>query len=237
MIFFRIVGICLTIIELRSDFQYNACMHVVIFTGGALQHGLAVTKSLSQFDKVIAADSGAASAVSLKITPDVVIGDFDSIDENTVVFLKKRNTEFIRFPKEKDATDTELAIDFAVKNGATKITVLGGAAGDRIDHVLANVFLPMQYSVPIFFVDADSVLWFANGPKKEIIKGRSGDLLSLIPLSQIEEIKTASLQYPLHNETLFVGRSRGVSNMFTQKEAEIKWKSGQLFIIHTLAKA
>ena len=212
-------------------------MHVGIFTGGAVHSGLAVTTVLSQLDKVVVADSGAGLAVALKKMPDVVIGDFDSIDEETVGFLKKRKTEFVRFPKEKDASDTELAVDFAVKNGATKITILGGIAGDRIDHILANILLITHYDVPIFFVDADSILWFTKGPEKEIITGKSGDLLSLIPLSQIEGIETSGLQYPLHNESLVLGKSRGVSNVFVRKEVEIKWISGQLFIIHTLAKA
>ncbi len=76
-------------------------MHVVIFTGGELHQGLAVTKALSQFDKVIAADSGAATAVSLKITPDLVIGDFDSMMRRPFRFSRKEKLNLSAFRKKK----------------------------------------------------------------------------------------------------------------------------------------
>jgi thiamine pyrophosphokinase len=212
-------------------------MHVGIFTGGELHPGLAIAAVLSQFDKIIAADSGANAANLLQLKPDYIIGDFDSIDPKTVAVLKEKNSEFVRFPREKDATDTELAIDFAIKKGATAITLLGGTAGDRIDHVLANVLLASRYQIPLFFVDADSILWLARGPKEEIINGRIDDLLSLIPLSQkVEGIRTTGLQYSLKNELLEQGTSRGISNVFTKKKAIVQWEKGQLLIIHTLAK-
>ncbi|HVA96185.1 MAG TPA: thiamine diphosphokinase [Candidatus Acidoferrales bacterium] len=209
-------------------------MHYGIFAGGELHPGTAVTQVLSQFDKVIAADSGAAIAISQEIKPDIIIGDFDSIDNVTLTSLK--NVKQVRFPSEKDATDTELAVDFAIHHGATKITILGGIAGDRIDHILANIFLPEQYNVPIFFVDAGSVLWFSKGPEEKIT-GIPGDLLSLIPLTKIEGITTTGLKYVLKNEKLYVGKSRSVSNVFLKPNAIVRWTKGHMLIIHTLAKS
>jgi thiamine pyrophosphokinase len=212
---------------------YNAAMHFLIFAGGELHPGPAVNDVIKQFAKVIAADSGALTAVSLDIIPDFVIGDLDSIDDKTVVFLKRKGTKFEKHPKEKDVTDTELAVAFAIKNGATTITILGGVAGDRIDHVLANVFLTQQYSMPIKYVDGASFMWFAKG-HEEKITGNPGDILSLIPLTGIEGISTNGLKYVLKNGRLAVGKSRSVSNVFTRKEVTIRFEKGRLLIVHTL---
>lgn len=210
---------------------YNAAMQYVIFTGGVLHSGGAVITALAHFDKSIAADAGASSALSLGITPDYLIGDFDSIDDKTLALFK--DVEQVRFPEEKNETDTELAITFAIEQGATSITLLGGIAGDRIDHILANVLLLTQYTIPIVFVDANTTLWLAKGPAEEFIEGDIGDLLSLIPVSKtVEHIQTNGLQYALCDESLFLGKPRGISNVLNKQKASVSFTEGQLLITH-----
>jgi thiamine pyrophosphokinase len=211
-------------------------MHYGIITGGTLHPGKTIKQTLSSIDFFIAADAGAATALSLAINPDIVIGDFDSIDKKTLSILKEKKTTLLRFPKEKNETDTELAVDYAIKRGASKITIFGGIAGDRIDHILANILLPAQYRVPIFYVNADTTLWMTKGPAKETIEGTEKDLLSLIPLSTVTEITTDGLVYPLKNETLFLGKPRGISNVFVNKTATVSFKRGTLIFVHTRCK-
>jgi len=224
----------------KSTEFINAIMHTMhygIITGGAIEPEKTSKQALSSIDFFIAADAGAAAALSFGIHPNIVIGDFDSIDKKTLSILKQRKTTLIRFPKEKNETDTQLAIDYAVKHGATKITVFGGIAGDRIDHILANILLPTQYRVPIFYVNADTTLWIAKGPVKEAIHGTPDDVLSLIPLSTVTEITTDGLMYPLKNETLFLGKPRGISNVFVGKTATLSFKTGTLIVVHTRCKS
>ena len=211
-------------------------MHYGIITGGAFQPGKTSKQTLSSIDFFIAADAGASTALSLGVDPDIFIGDFDSIDKKTLSILEKRKAKLIRFPKEKNETDTELAIDYAVKNGATKITIFGGIAGDRIDHILANILLPAQYSIPIFYVNANTTVWIAKGPATETIDGAAEDLLSLIPLSTVTKIITDGLAYPLKSESLFLGKPRGISNVFIDKTATVSFKTGTLLFVHTLQK-
>lgn len=211
-------------------------MHFLIFTGGDINPGRAVTKALLGFDKIIAVDSGASHCLKYKLTPDFLVGDFDSIDKKVLAPLKSGKTEIIEFPKDKDQTDTELGIQTAIENGATEISIFGGVAGDRIDHILANIMLLKQFDIPIKFINADSTLWLGKGPKTEKIEGAKGDLLSLIPLSiKVSGIQTKALKYPLNNESLVLGKSRGVSNVFIEKTASVKWKTGLLLLTHTLA--
>ncbi|HVF68995.1 MAG TPA: thiamine diphosphokinase [Xanthomonadales bacterium] len=209
-------------------------MHFVIFTGGTLQKDRAVEKVLKNFDKIIAVDSGASHCDKFKLIPDFVVGDFDSIDKKLLIKFEKLGSKILRFPEEKNETDTEIGIQTAIDHGATKISVLGGLAGDRIDHILANVLIPIRYKIPVYFASGNQTLWLAKGPKTEKIKGSKTDLLSLIPLSPtVDGIATKGLKYVLGNEKLNLGKTRGVSNVFMRRSVEVNWKKGTLLLIHT----
>ncbi len=209
-------------------------MHFLIFTGGDLEKGRAVEKALASFDKVIAVDSGASHCISYSLAPDFVVGDFDSIDEKTLAHVKSSEAKILNYPQEKDETDTHIAIRIAVEQGAKKISVLGGVAGDRIDHMLANILLPIQYTVPTYFVNEKTTLWLSKGPTTEEITGNKEDLLSLVPFSEtVEGIQTRGLKYALENESLFLGKTRGVSNVFQEEIVKVTWKKGLLLIVHT----
>src|SRR5690349_16082921 len=114
-------------------------MHIVIFAGGDFVDSSLSRSVLKKSDVVIAADGGAVSALKIGITPKAVVGDFDSLPEIAQKNLIQQRVSCIVAHKEKDETDTELAIAYATKIGATKITILGGLMGNRIDHIMASM--------------------------------------------------------------------------------------------------
>jgi len=209
-------------------------MHVVIFAGGTLHSGKAVEEALATADLIIAADSGAATALHYGYTPSIIVGDFDSLllPEQDLV---KMGSQIIRAAVEKNETDTELAALVALEHGADTITILGGIGGQRFDHTMANILLLAGFeSVPMRIVDGPSVSWLLRGPGSTRIEGQAGDLLSLLPLTgEAVGVHTTNLYYPLHDETLYFGRPRGVSNVFTQAHAEVSLERGMLLVIHT----
>lgn len=210
-------------------------MRVVIFAGGAYRPGASSQNALASADMVIAADSGAATALRLGHVPACVVGDFDSLDAQLVEQLRSRGSSIISAPVEKDETDTELAIQLAIEKGATSITLLGALGGDRFDHTLANVLLLAGFdTVPIQIIDGPSTCWLLRGPGHTVIEGQPGDLLSLLPLTaDATGIHTRGLYYPLNGETLRFGKPRGVSNALTAKEAEVLLESGVMLVIYT----
>src|SRR5215472_8943251 len=111
-------------------------MRVVIFAGGALQPGKGFYDALASADMVIAADSGAAVALTYGYTPVIVVGDFDSLDAALAQKLGERGSQVRRVAAEKDETDTELAIQLAIEQGATSFTLLGALGGARFDHTM-----------------------------------------------------------------------------------------------------
>lgn len=208
-------------------------MHTVIFTGGRLRDGAPVRRALADADSVIAADSGALSALSMGVTPSAVIGDFDSLSPKHRADLKAKGAELIAYPADKDRADTELAIDHALKAGSKRITVLGGTEGSRIDHILANVLAASDREVSVRFVSGSATVWQARGPGNELIKGAAGDTVSLIPLTQrVTGITNSGMKYALKDDALKMDQARGVSNVMTRKQASVAWARGRLLFVH-----
>ena len=210
-------------------------MRVVIFAGGAYRSGTTSQKALASADIVIAADSGAETALRLGHVPAYIVGDFDSLDAQLVEQLRVRGSHIISAAVEKDETDTELAVQLAIEQGATHITLLGALGGDRFDHTIANVLLLAGFdTVPIQIIDGPSTCWLLRGPGRTAIEGHAGDLLSLLPLTgDATGIHTQGLYYPLNGETLRFGKPRGVSNMLTGEQAGVSLENGMLLVIHT----
>ncbi|HSW96541.1 MAG TPA: thiamine diphosphokinase [Candidatus Saccharimonadales bacterium] len=210
-------------------------MRIAIFTSRTVQKGTFVSEVVNTADKIIAADCGALSAIASGIVPEAVVGDFDSLDEKTMKDLRGKGAQFITSPNVKDETDTEIAIDYAIQHGATEIFLVGGIAGDRFEHAVANLSLTYNPKVPISIVNGPSKTWVVLGPQTVSITGKENDLLSLLPLSQIvTNIQTKGLCYPLLNEPLYFGQARGVSNVFAEKNISVSFENGLLLFIHTL---
>jgi thiamine pyrophosphokinase len=209
-------------------------MRIAIFTSPSVKKGAFVTQAIEQADKIIAADCGANAALAMGILPEIVVGDFDSLEEATLRKLQEKKIPMVRLPEEKDEVDTQLAISYAIKQGATEITLVGGIEGNRVEHTLANVSLTYNPKLPIYIVNGPSKIWVALGPQEVEMRGEKNDLLSLIPLSQIvANIITKGLYYPLLDEPLYFGVSRGISNVFAEETASVAFKEGLLAFVHT----
>src|SRR5689334_17182091 len=100
-------------------------MRAVIFAGGTLRPGKAVQAAIAEADLILAADSGAATALHYGCIPKVVVGDLDSLDTLPLEQLRTQGSQIIQAAAEKNETDTELAVQVAIEHEATSITLLG----------------------------------------------------------------------------------------------------------------
>ena len=207
-------------------------MNCVIFSGGKIDDYEYLKKYLDKADFIISADSGAYHCRMLGIKPDVMVGDFDSIDGCAFNALKDTGTEVIRYPAEKDMTDSELAVEIAVSKGCSRVILLG-ATGSRLDHSVSNIFLLKK------LLDSNIEGIIAN-EKNEVrlirdnitLKREDGVFVTLLPISgDAAGVTTRGLYYPLENAVLAVGSSRGVSNQFSEDEAYVEVKNGLLLVI------
>jgi thiamine pyrophosphokinase len=188
---------------------------------------------------VIAADGGARQAAQLGLTVDVVVGDGDSLSPGEAAELRAAGAEFITHPRAKEQSDTELAVIEALSRGARRIAVLGAFGGRRLEHTLANILLlasPPLAGRDVALVDESTTVRVMGdgGPAELLIDGAAGDYVSLLPLSErVEGVTTGGLAFPLLDEDLLQGPTRGLSNEMTTSKASVRCRAGRLAVIHT----
>ena len=206
-------------------------MRIIIFANGDLPNLNKARTLLRSDDFIICADGGTRHALALGLTPNVIVGDMDSLPANfqTSTF----NGEIVLYPKDKNETDLELAIDHAVSLNPDQILILA-ALGGRMDQTLANIALladPRLSSFDIRLSDSVEEIFFCRDQAK--VEGRSGDIVSLIPWQgEVTGVFTENLRWHLHHETLYPDKTRGISNEMTADIATIQIRSGLLLITH-----
>ncbi len=205
-------------------------MRAVLIANGAMHAHARLVKIWQRADLRIAADGGARSArLYLERAPHIIIGDMDSLDDETRAWLQAHSVEFIQHPSAKDETDLELALQLAQTRGADEISILG-AHGGRADQFIGNVLL-LTRAPHVRIVDAQSEMRVSTG--SAVIDGARGDTVSLIPLdARVEGIRTQGLEYPLRDETLERGSTRGISNVMLGERATVHCTRGALLIVH-----
>jgi thiamine pyrophosphokinase len=206
----------------------------VIFANGVLSDPQGARAAIRPGDLLIAADGGSAHFLALGLTPHVLIGDFDSLDESDLERLQSRGVEIIRHPAHKDFTDLELALQYAEGREAEEIRVYA-ALGARWDHTLANLLLPAAADLQksrIVLIDGPHEIRLIRSGETLAVQAKRGDTLSLIPLGgDAHGVSTANLEYPLSGETLFFGGTRGVSNVFLSNIASVRLEQGLLLCV------
>ncbi len=188
-------------------------------------------------DLIIAVDGGAEQCRQLNITPNLLIGDLDSISPQLAREYTHSGVEIIRHPSRKDATDLELALDLAMTRGAGDAELFG-VLGGRWDMSLSNVMLAAseKYSrMRISLYDGTCRMHIIHGGSTLNFKGVPGQITSLIPLSDnVQGVTITGFEYLLKNSTLLFGSSRGISNILLKTEGRITLKSGILLCIEEL---
>ena len=182
---------------------------------------------------VIAADGGIRHCLKMKIKPHVIIGDFDSADNDALSLVERNGAKLIQYPTDKNETDLELAINYAIEKGANNIT-LYGLLGGRWDMSIANILLlasPAYQAVNFRVICGNIEFFIVRGGKSLTIHGNPGDTVSVIPLSpQPTGITYAGLTWSLENATLPFGSPRGVSNCLIKEKATLRLNSGVILV-------
>jgi thiamine pyrophosphokinase len=210
--------------------------HAVVVIGGDPLHPGAVRR-LPSAAFVIAADSGYDHALAAGLRPGVVIGDLDSITPAGLATARSAGAEIDSHPADKDATDTELALDRAVAEvgDGGSLTIVGGG-GDRLDHLLASITVLAQGR---FAGCAELAAWVGpafvrvlHAPRTaELGSLRAGVTVSLIPIGDVAGVTTNGMRWPLRAEPLPSGTSRGISNLTVGGPAAVTATAGVLAII------
>lgn len=209
-------------------------MRAVVFSNGNYDDLPGVAARLSPHDWLICADGALAKLVALGRWPDLLVGDFDSVDAGLLAEAKKRGVELLTFAQEKDYTDTELAWQEALQRGYRNFLVVG-AWGGRLDHSLANLFLLAPFASPgcdIQLTDGTTDAYFVTDTLHlQNIGGKLVSILAFTPSAQ--GVTAQGFHWPLTEATLNWGQALGISNIPLADQATVSVRQGTLLVIVT----
>lgn len=210
-------------------------MKTILVCGGEIEDSFA----LAVFDRIrpeliIGIDRGLEFCYKHKIVPHYILGDFDSISPEVLSYYEKQEIPVKRYRPEKDATDTRIGLELALKLGSTEILLLG-ATGGRLDHYMANLkslFLPMEQGVRAWILDSQNAVTLLDR-RTEIPKERQlGKYVSFFTMGdKVEGVTLTGFKYPLKDYTLVNSDEIGVSNEILEERAVIDFRSGVVLMI------
>lgn len=213
----------------------KACL---IITGGTIDLKFAGSYIAGEkFDRIIAVDGGLEAARSLKLEPDIIVGDFDTAKPELVAYYRRKEHIIWEVHQpEKDDTDTELAIKRALACGCGRIVILG-ATGGRLDHMLGNIHLLypcLQKGVHAAIVDPQNRLYMIDGEYHFPAKKMWGKYISFLPLTQeVKGITLKGFKYPLTGRDIEIGTSLCISNELIEEEGVITFEDGVLIVVES----
>lgn len=207
-------------------------MTAVIVCNGSIKDYSYYEKYLSRAKHIICVDGGSRHLRNLGYTPDVLLGDFDSISASDLKEYRDMGVEILKYPPEKDMTDTELAVEYTARKGYKDVIILG-ALGTRFDHSLSNVLiLKKMHDNGIKGVIINEYNEIQLISDRITLDREDGVKVTLLPLTEkVEGVTTKGLKYPLKDATIYLGSSWGVSNEFEGDVAEVSIRKGLLFVI------
>ncbi|MDD5804456.1 thiamine diphosphokinase [Blautia sp. HCP3S3_H10_1] len=215
----------------------------VIVSGGMIQKDFALDfinkikeerKEKSLF--LMAADRGMDFFRETGLVPDLVDGDFDSMSREGKTYLESlADTRIVQLVPEKDDTDTQSAVNLAIKEGAKNILILG-ATGGRLDHFLGNLgilTLGKLKGVQIALADEQNYICLVPSGKLLQREKQFGKYVSFFPVGgQVEGLTLKGFKYPLNEYCLRIEDcGLTVSNEISEEQAEIIYEKGSLMMI------
>ena len=178
-------------------------------------------------DFILAADGGLIHVQNLGLTPNGILGDFDSLG-----YIPEGSTVF---PVEKDDTDAMLAVRKGLELGYRQFLLYGSLDGPRLDHTVAN-FQTLQYLADHgavgYLVGKDYLVTVVKNQRIRFAPEATGILSVFCMGADAHGVSLSGLQYPLTNGTLTAGFPLGVSNHFVGEAAEISVTDGSVLVLY-----
>ena len=184
----------------------------------------------SNFDEIIAVDSGVEHLFKLSLDPNTLIGDLDSISENSLDKVKKNGVDIIAFNSNKDQTDFELALNYLEGVENSIIYIIGGESGE-IDHLLSIFLLiPLKsFFGNIIWVYGDKKIIFRQKLKLNVKKMSK---FSIIPLSDLSNLSIDGAEWNLENKNIQFGETTTLRNVANKDEINVNCDTGVFAFIY-----
>jgi thiamine pyrophosphokinase len=184
----------------------------------------------SNFEEIIAVDSGIEHLLNLSLDPNTLIGDLDSISKKSLDEVKKNGVKILAFNSNKDQTDFELALNYLEEAEKSKVYIIGGESGE-IDHLISIFLLIPSKS---FF---ENIIWLYGD--KRIIFRQKIELnikkltkFSIIPLSDLTNLSIDGAEWNLDNKDIRFGETLTLRNNTNEEQLNIRCDKGVFALIY-----
>lgn len=185
-----------------------------------------------EVDFILSADGGTNHCLEASLIPDLVVGDLDSISEESIQIIKKNGIPIEKFPVKKDKTDSELASDYVIDKGFKDITIMG-AIGNRMDHTLANILLLTKLTekgIKGRIIDGINTIYLVED--ELTLENQAGFYVSVIPITNSGIlISLKGFEYELENTEIKFGSTLGISNRIVKNKGIVKVHKGRGLVI------
>ncbi|MGI5900905.1 MAG: thiamine diphosphokinase [Desulfitobacteriia bacterium] len=213
-------------------------MKIAVIAGGIWDLEWGRKELAKNIDFVVGVDGGANHAVAAGRIPDILIGDLDSVKPDVLALCKEHGAQVLKYPREKDQTDLELALTYVQRyledlGKPEGEILLFAATGKRLDHLLGNIAVVLGFTEKqkrILLVEKTYRAWVML-PGEEFINGEEGQLLSILPLTEEAVVYSRGLYYELNGERLIHSAARGISNVFKENRVELKVAKGKILVV------
>lgn len=209
-------------------------MKALIIASGTINNYNLLNSLVQENNFILCADGGLNHLIKINIIPNLVLGDLDSISKEGLEYIKNNNIEVAKFPVMKDETDTHLALNYLIEKKYSEITIMGGI-GTRIDHTLGNIYLLkslIDKDIKGTIINENNIIHLVEKSIK--LNKKNGYYTSIIPITTNGiDISISGFLYPLVNDHIDFGSTRGISNKIISDFGIITIKNGQALIIES----
>jgi len=207
-------------------------MRAIIVSGGEPPSEGLLLSYLKKDDFLIGVDKGCNCLYDYNLKPNLILGDFDSANEEVIKAFTKDGVEILKFNPEKDYTDSDLGYIKAKEHGADEILFFG-ATGSRIDHSLGNIGIllkSLREGIKLQIIDDHNRTFLIA--KEASIKGTYGETISFHALSDVvENICIKDAKYELTGYDMKLLEPRAICNEFMYEDISISFDSGIIMVI------
>lgn len=221
-----------------EDVNEVFCLIINILGGGPVD----ALPNLQPFDGKecvwLGVDRGVFTLISLGISPDYAFGDFDSVSQEEWELIEKKVENLHRYKPEKDETDMELALNWALTKEPTIIRMFG-ATGGRLDHFLGNVQMLLkaeqnQLTTHIEIIDCQNILYVKGPGRHQIERLPEKKYISFIPITlDVKGLTLEGFKYSLTNRHISLGSTLCISNELLSSSGTFSITEGILMVVRS----
>lgn len=213
-------------------------MIINILAGGPEDLLPDLTEYLEEDSIWVGVDRGVFHLLKREIMPVIAFGDFDSVSPQEFSYIEDQVAELKQYKPEKDETDMELALHWAIKQKPTIIRLFG-ATGGRLDHLFANVHLlvkPLKAksSASIFLIDRHNIVFLREPGIYTVEKNSVEKYISFVPLTlNVSNLTLDGFKFPLINRHISLGSTLCISNELISDHGTFSFSEGILIVIRS----